>query len=336
MRVWIDMSNSPQVPFFLPLVGLLEARGHEVEITTRDYAQTLELLRLHGLEHHVVGPAHGGARIWGKARATAGRVPALRAFATSGRFDIALSHASHELPLVARSLGIPSSYAFDYELARVQHGIGSRSARRVIVPDAIPQPRLDRLGARARKVRRYPGLKEEYYLSGFEPDPGVLDALGLDTGRVLVVVRTPPEVSLYHRHGNPLFGDVLRRLGADPAVLAVVLPRTDDQRRDILALGLPSLVVPERAVDARSLVALSDLVVSAGGTMNREAVALGVPVYTTFAGRLGAVDEQLVREGRLRQLGSADDLPLGKRSPGHGARVERDPALLLDLLLTAL
>ncbi len=105
-------------------------------------------------------------------------------------------------------------------------------------------------------------------------------------------MRTPPEVSLYHRHGNPLFAAVLERLGRDESVQAVVLPRTDEQRSAIRALGLPSLVVPERAVDAQSLIAHADLVVSAGGTMNREAVALGVPVYTTFAGRLGGVDER--------------------------------------------
>jgi len=152
---------------------------------------------------------------------------------------------------------------------------------------------------------------------------------------VLVVVRTPPDVSLYHRHGNPLFGDLLRRLGTDPSLRAVVLPRTDEQRRSIRELALPSLVVPEHAVDAQSLVALSDLVVSAGGTMNREAVALGVPVYTTFAGRIGAVDEALVREGRLRPLASVDDLRVQRR-PGESRPPARDPALLLDLFLTAL
>ena len=210
MRVWVDVSNSPQVPFFRPLLALLEARGHEVAVTTRDYAQTLELLRLHGIPHEVVGPRHGGASVWGKGRALTGRLRALRRYAKGRRFDLALSHASHEVQLVARSLGIPSAYAFDYEFARVQHGLGSRAARSVVVPEAIPQARLNVLGARARKVRRYPGIKEEYYLSGFEPDASVLDELGLDSERVLAVVRTPPEVSLYHRHGNPLFLDVLR------------------------------------------------------------------------------------------------------------------------------
>ncbi len=143
----------------------------------------------------------------------AGRLHALRGYAKTPQFDLALSHASHELPLVARSLGIPAGYAFDYEFARMQHGLGCRAARRVVVPDAIPQDRLDMLGAHRSKVRRYPGLKEEYYLSDFKPDTGVVDELGLDRQRVLVVVRTPPDVSLYHRHGNPLFGDVLDRSG---------------------------------------------------------------------------------------------------------------------------
>ncbi len=335
MRVWIDVSNSPQVPFFRPLIALLEARGHEVSVTTRDYAQTIELLRLHAIPHEVVGPGHGGGSVWGKARATAGRLPALRRFAKGRGFDVALSHASHEPQLVARSLGIPSAYAFDYEFARVQHGLGSRAARRVVVPEAIPQERLDRLGARTAKVRRFPGLEEEYYLSGFEPTRSVLMELGIQPERILVVVRTPPDVSLYHRHGSPLFADVLRRLGSDAAVQAVVLPRTAEQRTAIGVLGLSSLVLPEHAIDAQSLLALSDLAVSAGGTMNREAVALGVPVYTTFAGRIGAVDEELLRDGRLRALSSADELVLEKRGT-TAPPVERDPALLLDLLLSAL
>jgi uncharacterized protein len=335
VRVWIDVSNSPQVPFFRPLVDLLHARGHDVDVTTREFAQTTELLSLHGIEHEVVGPGHGGAGAVGKARSMAGRLRALRRYARGQRFDIALSHASHELPMVARSLGVPSSYAFDYEYARTQHGLGCRTATRVVVPEAIPQSRLDRLGARVSKVRRYPGLKEEYYLHGFAPDPSVLDELGIERDRVLVVVRTPPEVSLYHRHGNPLFDDVLARLGTDPAVHAVVLPRTDEQRAAIRKRALPSLVVPEHAIDAQSLVALSDLVVSAGGTMNREAVALGVPVYTTFAGELGALDEMLVRDGRLRVLSTAGDLQL-ERKAVRADTTTRDPALLLDLMLSAL
>lgn len=335
MKVWIDMTNSPHVPFFRPLIGLLEERGHEVRISARDFAQTLELLDAAGIEHDVVGPPHGGAGRAGKVRAMGSRLRALRTWARPKRFDLALSHASHELPLAARSLRVRSSYAYDYEFARAQHTLGSRAATRVVAPDAIPQERLDRLGATAAKVRRYPGLKEEYYLSGFSPDRGVMDELGLDPARVLVVVRTPPEVSLYHRHGNPLFASVLERLGGDPAVQAVVLPRTPAQRDALREADLPSLVVPARAIDAQSLIALADLVVSAGGTMNREAVALGTPVWTTFAGTLGAVDEGLIAAGRLAELTDVEALALVKKRAA-GAVPHRDPELMLDLLVSAL
>jgi len=302
-------------------------------VTAREYAQTLELLRLHGIRHHVVGPRHGGAGGRGKARALAGRLRALRSFAVPREFDVALTHGSHELTMTARTLGIPCSTSFDYEWAWLQHQLGCRFADRVVVPEAIPARRLRRYGVRGPKLVRYAGLKEEYYLSDFDPDPAVPARLGLDPERVLVVVRTPPEVSLYHRHGNPLFIQVLERLGNDSGVQAVVLPRTHEQRDAIRALALPSLVVPDTALDAQSLIALSDLVVSAGGTMNREAVALGVPVYTTFAGRLGAVDEQLIREGRLLPLRAAGELVLRKREADSLERVRREPRALLDALL---
>jgi predicted glycosyltransferase len=146
------------------------------------------------------------------------------------------------------------------------------------------------------------------------------------------VVRTPPEVSLYHRHGNPLFREVLGRLGRDERVHAVVLPRTDEQRETIRALRLPSLAVPDTAVDAQSLIAAAAAVVSAGGTMNREAVALGTPVYTTFGGRIGAVDEGLIRDDRLVRLRQAGELDLDVLPPRR-ERLRRDPNVLLDLLV---
>lgn len=335
MRVWVDISNSPQVLFFRPLIALLRARGHDVEVTTRDFAQTVELLELHGIPHEVVGPPHGGSGAWSKARTMGGRLRALRSWARSRAVDLVLSHASHEPQLVARSLGIPSAYAFDYEFAQAQHSLGCRAARRVVVPDAIPQSRLDRLGAPTRKVRRYPGIKEEYYLSGFEPDQAVLDGLDVDRGRVLAVVRSPADVALYHRHEDSVFAATLRRIGSATEAQAVVLPRTPEQRQEVQALALPSVRVPPHAVDALSLVALSDLVVSGGGTMSREAIALGVPAYTTFSERLGAVDERLAAEGKLVVLSSPDAVRLEKRH-AQAAQTTRDPALLLDLLLSAL
>jgi predicted glycosyltransferase len=334
VRVWVDITAPAHVLVFRPLVRLLVARGAAVDVTARDYAQTIELLRLHGIEASVLGQ-HGGGSALGKLRAMATRLAALRRFSSGRGFDVALAHGSHELTMTARSLGIPSATSFDYEYAELQHQLGCRAATRVVVPESIPPERLARYGVRPPKLLRYPGLKEEYYLADFEPDPAVLDRLGVDPSRVIVVIRTPADIAAYHRFSNELFPRVLERLGRDDRVHAVVVPRTDEQRARIRDLALPSVVVPDGAVDAQSLIALSDLVVSAGGTMNREAVALGVPVYTTFAGRLGGVDEALIREGRLRRLTDPDALELLKR-PDPGERVRRDPALLLDLLLSAL
>ena len=316
---------------FRPLIRLLRERGAEVEVTAREYAQTMQLLELHRIEAEPIG-RHGGGSAFGKARVELARLSLLRRWARGRDFDVALAHGSHDLTMTARSLGITSATTFDYEYAWLQHQLGCRPATRVVVPEAIPAERLARYGAKPPKLRRYPGLKEEYYLADFEPDPAVAASLGVDPDRCLVVVRTPPEVSLYHRYGNPLFLDVLDRLGRDERTHAVVLPRTDEQRERIRGLGLPSLIVPDRAVDAQSLVAGATAVVSAGGTMNREAVALGVPVFTTFAGRLGAVDESLIRDGKLVRLTDAARLDLDA-PPARRGRMRRDPKVLLDLLL---
>jgi predicted glycosyltransferase len=335
MRVWIDMTAPAHVLVYRPLMELLREQGAEIEVTARDYAQTLQLLELHGMEAEVLGH-HGGRSRFGKARSLFSRLHALRRWAKGRHFDIALAHGSHELTISARRLGIPSSTTFDYEWATLQHQLGCRAATRVVVPESIPPERLERYGVRPPKLRRYPGLKEEYYLSDFQPDRSVIGALGIDEARVLVVVRTPPDVSLYHRASNPLFPRLLDHLGKHPDVQAIVIPRTDEQRDYVRGLELPSLIVPPGAVDAQSLIALSDLVVSAGGTMNREAAALGVPVYTTFGGRLGGVDEWLMREGRLVPLTDPRALELQKREPDESKRVRRDPKLMLELLMSAL
>ena len=334
MKVWVDMTASAHVLVFRPLIKLLRERGDEVDITARDYAQTLQLLELHGLEATVIGH-HGGRSRLGKARSLASRLHVLRKWARSRDFELALAHGSHELTLSARRLGIPSATTHDYEFAMLQHQLGMRAATKVVVPDSIPGERLERFGVKPPKLLRYPGLKEEYYLADFEPDAQVLARWQIDTDRILVVLRPPPDVSLYHRHSNPLFPQTLDHLGRLENVQAVVLPRTDAQRDYVRELELPSVLVPDRAVDAQSLIALADIVVSAGGTMNREAAALGVPVYTTYGGRLGGVDEELIRQGRLKPLTDPRALELSKRGEASGSRVRRDPAVLLDLLLTA-
>jgi hypothetical protein len=260
---------------------------------------------------------------------------ALRRWAKGRDFDVALAHGSHELTMTARRLGIPSATTFDYEWAWLQHQLGCRAATRVVVPASIPPERLAKYAAVPPKLQQYPGLKEEYYLSDFQANESVLTDWGIDPARILVVLRPPPDVSLYHRHSNPLFPQTLEHLGRSDEVHAFVIPRTEEQRDYVKSLELPSVIVPERAVDAQSLIALSDLVVSAGGTMNREAAALGIPVYTTYGGRLGGVDEELIRQGRLRPLTDPRALELRKRGGATGERIRRDPAELLALLLSA-
>lgn len=317
---------------FRPIIRELEGRGHEVVVSARDYAQTLGLLSLHGIDHVAFG-RHGGAGRARKLASIVSRSGAMRRFGRAG-FDLAVAHGSNDLALAAARLRIPAVNMFDYEFAVQQHHIGCRLARRVVTPDAIPKERLARYRATSKLVQ-YEGLKEEYYLADFEPDWGVLSRLGVEQRRVVVVVRPPPDVSLYHRKSNPLFAQVLERLGGDSDVHAVVLPRTEAQRSFIRGLGLPSVIVPGGAIDGQSLVALADLVVSAGGTMNREAAALGTPVYTTFGGRLGGVDEALIREGRLRPLTNPGAIELVKRH-GEAQLRRRDPGILADMILGAL
>jgi len=328
MRIWVDLTNSPHVLVLRPIIDVLRARGAEVRVTARDFAQTVALCERFGIEHEVIG-RHRGGRVAAKALGLLDRSAALTRWARrAGGFDLALGHGSNDVTVAARLLRIPCSTMFDYEWATVQHTINCRLAQAVVVPEAIPPERLDRYGAR-RKLRRYPGLKEEYYLADFEPDPAVLDELGLDPAQPIAVVRTPPSVSLYHRFENDVFASVLEQLRGTQAV---VLPRVPEQRAQ-----LQGFIVPERAIDAQSLVAFADVVVSAGGTMNREAVALGTPVFTTFEGRLGAVDERLIAEGRLRRLERPEQLELVKRDRGAaGERIRRDPALLADLLCSPL
>jgi hypothetical protein len=306
VQVWIDLTNSPHVLVLRPVIEELQRRGHHVEVTARDFAQTLELCERFGIVHTAVGHHRGGGLL-AKARGLAARSLVLARWARGRRFDLAVGHGSNDITVAAALLRIPSTTTF--------------------VPDAIPPERLYRYGARA-KLLTYPGLKEEYYLSDFEPSDAVLTELGLDTGEPIAVVRTPPEVSLYHRFENDLFAQVLDRLAAPAQV--IVLPRTPEQREKLARRG--DLIIPTHAIDTQSLIAYANLVVSAGGTMNREAAALGVPVYTIFEGRPGAVDDQLIAQGRLKRLSRAEDIVIEPRRGTSAQRARRDPALLTDLL----
>lgn len=342
MRVWVDCTAAAHPLALRPIIERLRADGHEVEITTREYGQTVGIHERLGLEHTVVG-RHAGGSMARKGTAVASRSAKLAAWARPRRFHLGLAHGSVDLAVVSKLLRFPTAQMQDYEHAGIQRRLAWRAASRVLVPDAIPVEAMVEAGAAEHKLVRYPGLKEDYYLAGFEPSSEVLAELGLealgisrgrDDDRILVVVRPPPETSEYHAQ-NPLYEGILERLASAETAVGVIIPRTDDQRAAAEARNDSRLVVPREAVDAQSLIAFADLVVSAGGTMNREAVALGTPVRTIFTGALGAVDAKLMASGLLLPLDDPATLVFEKRSTPAGVQNPRDASILVDGVLAA-
>lgn len=323
-----------------PIIERIVRAGHEVEVTTRRYGQTEQILDRLGIPYVSIG-AHGGASAVGKAGALAARSARLARWARGRRFDLALAHGSVDIAVVARLLRVPLVQMNDYEHAGLQRKISFRAARLVLAPDAIGVEAMRAAGARPDRLFRYPGLKEDYYLADFAADEAVLASLGIESDSLTVVLRPPPETSEYHAQ-NPIYEGVLDRLSAEPTATTVVIPRTDGQRARLRERGAQPrggrgspLVVPEHAVDAQSLIALADLVVGAGGTMNREAVALGTPAYTIFSGAMGAVDERLIAAGRLRELDSPEAIELRRREAPVGVVEPRDPSVLSGAVLAA-
>jgi uncharacterized protein len=235
------------------------------------------------------------------------RAWALARWARKRRFDLAISHNSYSQIVAARALGIKTVTLMDYEHQPANH-LAFRLSSRIIVPASFPEESLRRFGASTRKVRRYHGTKEDVYLADFEPDPlfgKQLCELGVKPDNVLVLMRPPAHDALYHRFQNTLFDEALAMLLANERVQVILLPRSEAQRDEYTA---KNLIVPEAPLDGANLIAASDLVISAGGTINREAAALGVPVASMYAGKWAAVDEALVREHRLTRIANADEL----------------------------
>jgi len=306
MRLWIDLANSPHVPFFKALANRFVAAGHEIEITAREFAETIPLARAAGFAPEVVG-AHAGRAVSAKAGSLMSRAWALAAWARGRRFDLAVSHNSYSQIVAARMLGLRTITLMDYEYQPANH-LAFRFASRVIVPASFPEQRLRTFGARARKVRRYHGTKEDVYLAGFQADPSFsaqLSELGVKPDNVLVLMRPPAHDALYHRFQNTLFEEALTMLLANENVQVILLPRNDAQRAAYAEKGV---IIPATPLDGANLIAVSDLVISAGGTINREASALGVPAASIYAGQWAAVDEALVNEGRLQRVTNTEDL----------------------------
>jgi len=306
MRLWIDLANSPHVPFFKALAERFKAHGHEIETTARDFAETIPLAQAAGFAPEVVG-VHGGRAVSAKAGSLVSRAWALRKWGRGRGFDLAISHNSYSQILASRGLRIKTVTLMDYEHQPANH-LAFRLASRIIVPASFPAESLRRYGARLEKVRRYHGTKEDVYLADFQPDAtfaAQLCELGVKPDNVLVLMRPPAHDALYHRFQNTLFDEALTMLAAKENVQVILLPRNEAQRA---AYAGRHVIIPARPLDGSNLIAASDLVISAGGTINREAAALGVPAASIYAGKWAAVDEGLVNERRLRRIASADDL----------------------------
>src|SRR5438067_6112229 len=259
MRIWIDLANSPHVPFFRALASEFRGRGHEVETTAREFAQTVELAEAAGFAPAVVG-RHGGGKLARKASSLFGRAAGLMRWARGRGLDLAVGHNSYSQVLAARLLGVRAVTLMDYEHQPANH-LAFRLASRVVVPRAFPADALRRFGARASKVRRYEGIKEDVYLADFAPDPRfaarLREQFGVDTERdTLIVVRPPAREALYHRFENELFGELLARLVAAPRVKVLLLARGPEQRETLAArFNAENLIAPSAALDGANLVA---------------------------------------------------------------------------------
>jgi len=307
MRLWIDLANAPHVPFFKALTNRFASQGHEIEFTAREFAETIPLAHAAGITPVVIG-SHAGRDVSKKAGSIATRAWALAGWARKRKFDLAISHNSYSQILAARALGIKTITMMDYEHQPANH-LAFRFASRIIVPASFPAQRLRRYGARVGKVRRYHGTKEDVYLADFQPDASFgerLCELGVKTDNVLVLVRPPAHDALYHRFQNTLFDEALEVLRGEENVRVILLPRNAAQRAAYS--GRERVIIPAAPLDGANLIAASDLVISAGGTINREAAALGVPAASIYAGRWAAVDEELVKEGRLQRIENSSDL----------------------------
>jgi len=337
MRIWIDLANSPHVPFFRSLTNEFTQRNHEVVVTARAFAETVELAEAAGFSPDVIG-GHGGGKLSGKAGNLIQRGLALARWAHGKNLDLAVSHNSYSQVLAARALSLRTVTLMDYEHQPANH-LAFRLASRVIVPRAFPEAALARFGAHAERVKRYAGIKEDVYLADFQTDPEFekqLSKLGINSQDILVTIRPPASEALYHRFENELFDQLLDRLLAMPSVKVVLLPRNDSQRQVYSLRSSFNLILPPRPIDGANLIAHSDLVVSAGGTMNREAAALGIPAASIYLGEWAAIDDELVNEGRLRKISTLEAVqivPIQKREPATTRRAVGVRSEVVDLIL---
>jgi predicted glycosyltransferase len=306
-KIWIDLDNSPNVPFFAPIVEELEKRDYSVVLTVRDCFQVRELADLFHLNYRLIGRHYGKSKI----RKMAGLCfRALQLIPTIMREkpDLAVSVCSRSQLILSRLWRMPTLFMGDYEFSTAWAFIHPTW---LVCPEVIPNGaiRLD-----PNRILKYRGIKEDVYVPRFVPDPSIRPQLGLQEQEVVATIRPPASEAHYHnRQSDELFDAAVEFLSKCRGVKLVALPRNEKQAIELqerwphLLLN-GTMCIPNRAVNGLNLIWHSDLVISAGGTMNREAAALGVPVYSVFRGRIGAVDQYLANQGRLVLLESVEDV----------------------------
>lgn len=306
MNIWLDLANSPQVLFFRPILAELKQRGHHLFITSRDFAQTLALADEYGIANTPIGQ-HGGKKWLNIIGRNAGRAIDLVNWVKAGpKIDLAVSHNSYSQALAAAWLHIPFVTLMDYEHQPLNH-LSFRLAKRVVVPQYFGDEMLRTFGA-LHKTKKYAGLKEEIYLADFRHNPEFRREQNFNTYKTLVVVRPPAPWTAYHRFENTLFDGVLAHLANFDDASVVFLPRIKAQADWAKQLDMRNLLVPKNTLNGPNLLYTADVVISGGGTMNREAAILGTPTYTVFKGKLGAVDQFLIDEGRMTQIAEVGDI----------------------------
>jgi predicted glycosyltransferase len=329
-KIWIDLDNTPHVPFFIPIIRELERRGHRVFLTARDAYQVCDLARAKGLSCTKIGRHFGKRRIL-KVAGVLWRSSRLLKFCLRNKPNIALSHGSRSLNMIGNLLGITTVGLTDYEHSR---SIPLSTPRWLIAASPLI---AEGLAYRKGRLLSYRGIKEDVYVGEFRPDPALLSRLGLGEGEILVMVRPPAEEAHYHNpESDLLLVELMKRVAQAQGVRVVMLPRNRRQEERLREyhptwFADDKTVVPPSAVDGLNLIWHSDLVVSGGGTMNREAAALGVPVYSIFRGKIGAVDRMLERDGRLTMIRYPKDvwtkIHLAKRKVAGAPGIREMPAL---------
>ena len=313
--VWIDLENSPHVPFFLPIIKELEARGCKVVVTARDCFQVCELAELAGLKYRTIGHHYGKNPI-AKLTGLGIRVLQLASPILKERPEICVSHGSRSSIILSALLGIPSINIVDYEFAdqRLTSLFGSRHKKWILTPAIVPSESFQKSGTLPDHILHYPGIKEDVYVPFFRPDSAWTRTLGVAPEDTIVTLRPPATEAHYHNpESEELLTEVFNRLERQPEIKTILLPRTPKQeaeirkaKPDLFASG--RIIVPKFALNGLDLIWRSDVVISGGGTMNREAAALGVPVYSFFRGTLGAIDKHLSDTGKLVLLQSKRDV----------------------------